>query len=142
MAGKGDRYERRLRLMFRYAGYGCIRLAASGSGTDDDLPDVFAGTPNRLIAIEAKYRTDKDGWCYAAKEEVQQVLDFADDWGVTDALWAARFPRDTTWYFQPVELMETTEKSVKWRYDDVVENWQTMDYYDLPAYSDIPDDFR
>lgn len=142
MSGKGDTYERRLVWMFRYAGYGAMRLAASGSGTTDDLPDVFAGSPDKLIAIEAKYRTDKEKWHYADKDEIRQVIDFSARWGVTDPLWAARFPRDTAWYFLPVSLMLTTEKSVKWRYEDVKRDWPSMDYYDLTPYKDIPKEFR
>ena len=127
--------------MFRYAGWGCIRLAASGGGFDDDLPDLFVGKPGHYVAIEAKYRSDRDSYHYADLEEIEQVNDFADTWGVTDRLWAARFPQDTTWYFLPVELMQTTSKSVKWSYEEVKEEWVTMDYFDLVAYNNIPDDF-
>lgn len=137
--GKGDTYERQLRAIFRFGGYGCIRLAASGGGFDDDLPDLFVGEPGYLSALEAKYRRDKDCWHYVPIEEVQQVLDFSATWGCQDALWAARFPRDTQWYFYPVEELQTTEKSVKWCYEECREEWYTLDFFDLPTYSDLPD---
>lgn len=135
--GKGSSYERKLRSIFQSEGYGCIRLAASGGGFDDDLPDLFVGQPGYLCAIEAKYRRDKDSWNYADLEEIQQVLDFAELWGVTDALWAARFARDTQWYFYPVELMDTTEKSVRWSYDQCRAEWYTLEYFGLPTFSDL-----
>lgn len=128
--------------MYRHAGYGCIRLAASGGGFDDDLPDLFFGTPTYLGCLEAKYRTDKDKWHYSPLEEKEQLQAFAEMWGCDDALWAVRFPQDTSWYFLPVEMMETTEQSVKWRYDDVKDDWVHMDYFDLVPHSDVPDDFR
>lgn len=120
---------------------GCIRLAASGGGFDDDLPDLFVGEPGYLGAIEAKYRSEKSRAIHVPIEEIEQVKEFSKTWGCVDSLWAARFPRDTTWYFLPVDLMEQTENSVKWSYEEVKEEWVTMDYFDLTPYSDIPDDW-
>lgn len=42
---KGASYERELVNRFLDAGWGALRLGASGSGGDADLPDVLAGTP-------------------------------------------------------------------------------------------------
>lgn len=138
MAGKGDRYERRLVKMFIHAGYGAMRLAASGGGTQDDLPDVFAGRPGRLVAIEAKYRSNRDGWCYADGSDADALMRFGERWGCQDVLWGVRFPRDTKWYFYPVDLLERTETQVKWRYDDVSEEWVDMGYFGLTPYADLP----
>lgn len=41
----GARYERELVDRFKAAGWGALRLGASGSGGDADLPDVLAGHP-------------------------------------------------------------------------------------------------
>lgn len=93
----GSRYERETVRRFRAAGWGALRIGASGSGGDADLPDVFCGRPHPGIeqpAVSESYcielKSGKATTLYVQPDEVEALERFADNWGSTPLL-GARF---------------------------------------------------
>lgn len=108
-SAKGAARERELVNRFHAAGWGALRLGASGSGGDADLPDVLAGqgmvvsqmgmtiTATETWAVELK--SGRATTLYVGQKEVDDLLRFAESWGAK-ALLGARFttqasPTDT-----------------------------------------------
>lgn len=110
----GAHYERELVNRLLSAGYGALRLPASGSATTTDLPDVLGGGPihlpgygipgddyrdtdfhtfSRLMAVELK--SGKATTLYATKDEVDALERFTATWGATPYL-AARSTQQAT----------------------------------------------
>lgn len=90
----GRTYEQELVNRFKEAGYGALRLGASGGGGDADLPDVMAGKPiharrgqetdhteifTNALAVELK--SGKADILYVEPEEVDALVRFAELWG-------------------------------------------------------------
>lgn len=106
---KGDRRERELRNIFRELdGAVPLRVPASGSGIDMDLPDVLVGWDGQTMpeAIEAKA---------IARGETIYVPDwkalvrFSEAFG-TKARVYCRWDQDTTWYYDDVENIPRTDE--------------------------------
>lgn len=91
---RGSAYERETVRRFRDAGWGALRLPSSGSATDRDLPDLFAGKPiqarrgqatddvelfTNAMAVELK--SGKADILYIDPEEVDALIRFCETWG-------------------------------------------------------------
>lgn len=86
---RGATYERELCDRFRAAGWGCIRLGASGAGGDADLPDVFAGRNLETDygqAWSVELKSGKADILYVDADEVAALTRFADRFGATPYL--------------------------------------------------------
>lgn len=100
-SAKGAARERELVSRFHANNWGALRIGASGSGGDADLPDVLAGRPAlgpstvdepaslaELWSIELK--SGQTTTLYVTDREVEDLRRFADAWGATPLL-GARF---------------------------------------------------
>ena len=107
--GKGAAKERELRDWFRdKPGCDAIRMGGSGSGGDQDLPDIFATDGADRYAIELKY-TGGDSTQYVQPDEWAALDRFALRWDAHPLLvW--RFAYDTTWYFVTVHSQVFSEE--------------------------------
>jgi Holliday junction resolvase len=76
---KGDRNEREIVNFLDYLGWAVIRVPASGSATERDLPDAIVGRDGRSVAFEAK--SSGGDPIYLDGEEVDALERFADDFG-------------------------------------------------------------
>lgn len=97
---QGYKYERELVHSLRDHGYRVLPAAASGSATEEELPDLLAGTPwvsnvneawpvvSDALGIEAK--AVSDDIAYFTEEEVHALIKFCDGFGAKARL-AARF---------------------------------------------------
>jgi len=101
---KGNRRERELANKFSADGFAVIRAPASGSATPRELPDLFAGNANVLVAIEAK--TTAADRIYVGKEEVTALEFFADSFRALPRI-GARFDYEDWYFFAPRSLHET-----------------------------------
>ena len=104
---KGSTFERELVHAFWKAGWGSIRIAGSGS-IGELAPDVLAGRPGRLIAIEAKATLDARK--YFTRTEVDGLVEFCEAFGAEPWL-AVKFSRRGT-FFMSANHADRTEKSV------------------------------
>lgn len=102
---KGAAYEQELVNRFLENGYGALRLGASGSGGDADLPDVLAGRREALDGMTGPIATRTDVWAvelksgsqttlYVDADEVGALTRFAHPWGAKPLL-GARFTFDS-----------------------------------------------
>lgn len=135
------RFERELIRIFASAGYVPIRGAASGGGTDRELPDVFVGDGQHVFAIELKTRAPPEGSsaCYADRSDLDDLDHFATAFRA-EALIAVRWKgsgsRPVQWRFTWPGQFETTETKFKWYYEDRDEPyWLTFE--DLPGEFDL-----
>ncbi|QLG62812.1 Holliday junction resolvase Hjc [Halorarum salinum] len=98
--GKGEHYERELMDRLKAEGFAYTRTPGSGGKTTEARPDIVAGHRHLdvTIATEAKFRSG--GSCPYKSEEILGLESWALKFGATPLL-AARFSRDTTWYFLP-----------------------------------------
>jgi Holliday junction resolvase len=69
--GKGHDAERAFCRTMYDAGWMAARIAASGSGTERELPDVVLGDRNRTYAVEVK-RTSS-GRVYLPEDEIESL---------------------------------------------------------------------
>jgi len=119
---KGSRREREFRNYFREHDTGvAIRIPASGSGIDMDLPDVLVGGRYNGLdypwAVELKAGSPS-GNIYVEKEEVTALCTFADAFDATPLI-GVRWDGDTTWYLHdPAELPITSSENVRLDPDD------------------------
>ncbi len=100
---KGTKGERDLVRLFNESGWGCIRIAGSGS-SQYPSPDILAGNAVRRLAIECKVTKDKKK--YLQKEEVEQLRTFSQKFGAESWI-GIKFPNDP-WYFLILEDLENT----------------------------------
>lgn len=107
-ARKGDRNERSLVNFLRDEGWRVIRVPSSGSATQEDLPDLLAGSSEHdiAVAIEAK-RSGRDN-IYLPPEEAESLIRFSVDYGAIPAV-TARWDHDTTQYVLPVDRVPRTD---------------------------------
>lgn len=125
---KGDRRERELvRLLsgehekspFDEDEWAPMRAPASGSATERELPDIFAGYDGILWAIEAK--TSNGDPIYIDEEEVEDLQYFAARWGAYARI-GARFDDNVEWrFFNPNALYRTPEGNYRVKQEDFEE---------------------
>ena len=100
---KGTQGERELVKFFNEAGWGCIRIAGSGSSRYPS-PDILAGNAVRRVAIECK--VTKETKKYFPDEEIQQLQTFSRKFGAESWV-GVKFPREQC-YFIMLEDLERT----------------------------------
>ncbi len=100
---KGTAGERELVKFFNDFGWGCIRIAGSGSSRYPS-PDILAGNAIRRLAIECKVTKDKNK--YFQPDEVEQLRTFSQNFGA-EAWVGIKFSREP-WYFLMLEDLENT----------------------------------
>lgn len=107
---KGSRRENELGEIFAEHGFAWIR--APGSGTADrELPDLLLGKDGRSIAIEVKSAQKDDKYIYISKQEVEDLIYFAENFGAEYYV-AFRFDYDS-WMFVRKEEMKETSKNYR-----------------------------
>ena len=135
------RWERELIRIFASAGYTPIRGAASGGGTDRELPDVFAGNGEDMFCIELKTRTppEQNSACYGPRSDIDNIKHFAEAFRAKPLIavrWKGSGGRPVQWRFAQPDSLETTAKSFKWYYDNRnSEHWFTFD--SIPGEFDV-----
>ncbi len=103
---KGDNRERELVDLFWEAGFGSIRVPASGSSTKRPLPDIVAGNGERYIAIESK--SSSTDVIYIKGGEIDALLEFSHRFDAYARI-GVRFDREKWRFFHPNDLY-TTDK--------------------------------
>lgn len=101
---KGTSRERELVEMFWDAGFGVIRVPASGSATKRPLPDLIAGNGSRYIAVEAKSSASEV--IYIDGGEVEDLIDFSNKFGARARV-GVRFDHESWYFFHPGDLHVT-----------------------------------
>lgn len=89
---------------FNEAGWGCIRIAGSGSSRYP-APDILAGNAVRRIAVECKVIGKQKK--YLAEDDVAQLRTFSTKFGA-ESWMGIHFPGEP-WYFLMLEDLEKTE---------------------------------
>jgi Holliday junction resolvase len=131
------RYERELVRIFASAGYAPIRGAASGGGTERELPDVFVGDGEHVFAVELKARDPPEGSVasYGPLDDLDDLTYFAEAFDAEPLIavrWKGSGGRAVEWRFTWPGQFETTEQKFKWYYEDRDEPyWLT--FADLPG---------
>lgn len=100
---KGTRGERELVKLFNEAGWGCIRIAGSGSSRYPS-PDILAGNAIRRLAIECKVTAENKK--YFPDDEIEQLRTFSQKFGAESWI-GIHFPGEK-WYFLMLEDLERT----------------------------------
>ncbi len=100
---KGTAGERELVKFFNEVGWGCIRIAGSGSSRYPS-PDILAGNAIRRVAVECKVTAEKKK--YFPPDEIEQLRTFSQKFGA-EAWIAVHFPAQP-WYFIMLEDLENT----------------------------------
>ncbi len=103
---KGSKGERELVRAFNEAGWGCIRIAGSGS-SQYPSPDILAGNAVRRLAIECKVTAESKK--YFSWKEVEQLRTFSSMFGA-EAWFAVKFSGEE-WFFFMIEDLEQTGES-------------------------------
>jgi Holliday junction resolvase len=103
----GSREERRLVRYLNGCGFYPMRAPASGSATENDLPDVIASRKNGAEMWAGELKTAKDGRGYFGPDEVDALQRFADAYGAR-ALLILRPGGDRVFHCLPVEDAEQT----------------------------------
>lgn len=104
---KGTKAERELFHLFWNNGWGCARVAGSGSSQRPST-DLIAGNGSRVLALECK--AIKNNKKYFDEASVRQMLNFSSSFGAEPWI-AVRFDK-IGWFFMPVEeLKESKGKS-------------------------------
>lgn len=104
---KGTKAERELFHMFWESGWGCARVAGSGS-TQRPSTDLVASDGNKVLALECKaIRNDRK---YFSEKDLEQLLCFASSFGAEP--WVAVRFDNIGWFFVHMEeLAESKGKS-------------------------------
>lgn len=132
----GSQYERQFVNRLEENDVPALRIPASGSGGDKDLPDVLLTTGDCLVAAELK-KTSSD-YAYIEEEEIKAVRRFARRWRAIPA-GVFRFTQDTNFYlvilYGDLNLTDGGSLSVKRddrkQYPTALEfAQQTSDYYE------------
>lgn len=100
---KGTNGERELVKFFNESGWGCIRIAGSGSSRYPS-PDILAGNAVRRIAVECK--VTKDQKKYLLVDDVEQLMTFSQKFGAESWI-AIRFPGGEWFFLMPEDLEKT-----------------------------------
>ena len=135
------RWERELIRIFASAGYVPMRGAASGGGTDRELPDVFVGDGEHVFAIELKTRSPPEGSaaCYGPIDDLEDLQHFAEAFKAEPLIavrWKGSGGRSVEWRFTWPGQFETTETRFKWYYEDRYDaNW--IGFEELPGEFDL-----
>ena len=103
---KGARRERELVNRIDETEWAVLRIPASGSATDRDLPDVLFGRDGTAYAAEVKASGGDP--IYLDGEEVAALDRFANAFGATPII-ASRFDRDTDWGLHPLPALYETD---------------------------------
>lgn len=138
---KGDRGERELRGILGDEGFAVVRAAGSGSAPDFELPDLHVSDGGYEWAIEVKYHAPTKNR-YLEPEEVEALLGFSAMFRNAEPRVAARWDRDTTWYFaDPRDLPDTDAGARRLDPDAMDEDpWTTLDdLLDLPECEECGD---
>jgi len=107
---KGAKGENELIELLDEQGYACVRAAGSGT-TPRESPDILVGKDGHVIAIEVK-RWGKDSkYGYLDKDEVEDLIYFADSFGA-DYYIAFRFDY-CDWIFAKKNEMKENKKSFR-----------------------------
>lgn len=112
---KGVRAERKLASWLGDNGFAVIRAPASGSATDRELPDLFAGDGRWFLAIEVKRSSSKP--IYIDQSKIDGLAYFAEKFGASTRV-AVKFdlkPDDDAygsdrpgfWFLAPLYLHRT-----------------------------------
>jgi len=100
---KGTNAERELIHLLWESGWAACRVAGSGS-MSYPAPDILASRNGVVFAIECK--TTKKKQQYLEKEEVKQLLEFAQRSGAQPLI-AVRFSHEPWYFLTPSQLKET-----------------------------------
>ena len=103
---KGTNGERELVRLFNEAGWGCIRIAGSGSSRYPS-PDILAGNAIRRVAVECKVTAGQKK--YLTADEIEQLKVFSQKFGA-EAWIGVRFQGEQ-WYFLMLEDLQNTESN-------------------------------
>ena len=106
---KGARYERELVNELRNDGWFAMRLAASGGGTDAELPDVLAAKDEQIVVIELKFTSSSR--ITVKRSKVDGLRWLANHLGAS-ALIGGRFSGDTDYYFWTPSECKQNAKSI------------------------------
>jgi len=104
---KGTKAERELFHMFWENGWGCARVAGSGS-TQRPATDLLASDGSKVLALECKaIKNDKK---YFSEADVEQILHFSTKFGAEP--WIAMRFDNIGWFFVHMDnLAESKGKS-------------------------------
>jgi len=120
---KGSRRERELRNILReLEGFIPLRMPSSGSGTNQDLPDLLVGRKvGRPLAIELKSGSEDP--LYVREDETKSLNRFARAFEAIPIV-AARFDGDTNYYRVKLSSAPRTDGgSVRMKKAHVTEEW-------------------
>lgn len=101
---KGSKAERELFHLFWDNGWGCARIAGSGS-TQKPASDLIAGNANRLLAVECKSIAGER--YYFTKEDIGQLGTFAASLGAEP--WVAVRFDNVGWFFVHLDSIEESK---------------------------------
>lgn len=113
MSNTGSQREREFtNLMNNSENVSCIRLAASGGGTVSELPDVIyavkSGIDHAYVAGEMKYGEQGTERRYIKSEEIDELLEFANNWGAIPVA-IHRWAQDTNFYVIPLQSLDESD---------------------------------
>lgn len=109
---KGINAERELVHSFWKWGFACVRVAGSGSSRYPSA-DLIVGNKNKKFVVECKV-TKKDKK-YFSKEEISQLITFADRFGA-EPLIAVKFGR-RGWFFVSIGDLDDSGKNIYLSYE-------------------------
>lgn len=98
---KGDRVERELLHMFWENGFGCLRVAGSGSSTEL-ATDLIAGKSGRVLAVECKSGRANIKR-YVTNEQIEQLKEFSKKFGAEPWI-GMRFDNEDWLFLEPKHL--------------------------------------
>lgn len=101
---KGSRRERELANELDDKGFAVMRAPSSGSATERDLPDVFAGNGLTFVAIEVK--ASSGDHIYIDEAEVDALAWFAEQFTAAPLL-GIRFDYCDWKFFEPANTYRT-----------------------------------
>lgn len=113
-------------------GWAAVRIGASGSATDRNLPDILAGDGGkRCWAIEVKYRSSKT-LCYEDAEKARDLVEFATRFGAVP-IYAVRYStrldgvEEADWRIAPAHVARANEvdSGVKLHHS-IVSDWPLL----------------
>lgn len=128
----GDQKERDLVNWFRDQGWGAMRAPSSGSGTDEEMPDVIASRPGKpWLFIEAKYRASEKQ-CYESPEKASGLALSAARWGARP-IWFVRYStrlqgvQKASWRVAEYTVPPTTDSGRVKLHHSIAKDWATAE---------------